>query len=289
MVKDMFSSVQPHLSGIIISVMKVSLFSRRSLVVWLAAAGWLGLALPAGAALSQGYTPSGTIPTGSLVALSADGTKVEAADPNNLTRLFGVVVPPAASQLSLVANGQVQVVTTGSAAVIVSTAAGDIKTGDPITVSTVAGVGMKATGTTRIIGTALGDFNSGSPGAEQGSVGSGSSAKAVTFGEVKVQVGVTEYQGKASGSFVPNAVQNLVNTVAGKPVAPIKLTVIALIMLAAVISSSVLLYSAVRSGIVAVGRNPLAKGAVFRSLFQILGLVGGILVAATIVIVVLVK
>jgi hypothetical protein len=221
----------------------------RRIIGWLTVGGLLMGTSPALAALSQGFSSQSNLPAATIVALSAStpGTVV-IADQTSLPRVIGVVVASGDSSLSLgAATGQVQVVSSGLASVFVSTAGGAIKSGDPIALSTVAGVGMRATSSGRIVGIAQGDFSQTTPGAEASSVGSGASAKQVWLGEVEVQVGVTAYSVQTPVSGVVGAVQ-----------------------FAAILSSTILLYSAVRNSIIATGRNPLARKAIYRSLAQIL-------------------
>lgn len=255
---------------------------RRALG-WLVAGGWLLMALPVmAAALSQGYPAQTDIPAGSIVALStASSGEVVMATPAMAERTIGVVVAPGDSSLSLGASsGQVQVVTSGQATVFVSTANGDIKSGDPIALSTIAGVGMKATAAGRIIGIAQGSFTSQTPGAEPTTLGSGSSTRQVYVGEIPLQVGVTAYSPQLTGSGVLGVVQNFANTVSGKPVTALRLLIAGAVVLVALISATVLLYSAVRNSIIAIGRNPLAKGSVLKGLAQILALVAVVVVVA---------
>jgi hypothetical protein len=244
----------------------------RRIIGWLTVGGLLMGTSPALAALSQGFSSQSNLPAATIVALSAStpGTVV-IADQTSLPRVIGVVVASGDSSLSLgAATGQVQVVSSGLASVFVSTAGGAIKSGDPIALSTVAGVGMRATSSGRIVGIAQGDFSQTTPGAEASSVGSGASAKQVWLGEVEVQVGVTAYSVQTPVSGVVGAVQNVANTISGKPVAVLRLFIAGAILFAAILSSTILLYSAVRNSIIATGRNPLARKAIYRSLAQIL-------------------
>src|SRR5579862_2035081 len=106
----------------------------RRLIGWLVVGGWVLSAGPVLAALSIGYPAHSNLPAGTIVALTTGGgNTVVAADVNSAPRTIGVVVAPDQGSLSLGASsGQVQVVTTGLASVFVSTANGNIKSGDPI-------------------------------------------------------------------------------------------------------------------------------------------------------------
>ena len=77
--------------------------------------------------------------------------------------------------------------------------------------------------------------------------------------------------------FVPPLIQNTANTVAGKPVSPVRVIASIMVLVLALISVMVLLYSSVRSSIISIGRNPLSEGAVHRSLVEVAVTVIGIL------------
>jgi len=255
----------------------------RHVLGWLVVGGWVLSAGPALAALSVGYPARTNIPAGTIVALANDGSGgVVVADQTSAARTIGVVVAPDQTTLSLgAATGQVQVVTSGLATVFVSTANGNIKSGDPVALSTIAGVGEKATSSGRIVGIAQGAFSDATSNVQSATVGSGATKRQVSLGEVTIQVGVTSYSVQTPAAGVLGAVQNIANSVSGKAVAVVRLYVAAFILLAAVICSTVLIYSAVRSSIVAIGRNPLSRKSVFRSLAQIILVVILILAVAS--------
>jgi len=263
----------------------------RRLIGWLVVGGWVLSAGPVLAALSVGYPAHSNIPAGTIVSLANDGSNgVVIADQTSLARTIGVVVAPDQSSLSLgAATGQVQVVTSGLASVFVTTANGNIKSGDPIALSTIAGVGDKATTSGRIIGIAAAAFSDATPGVQSATVGSGASKRQVSLGEVEIQVGVNSYSVQTPISGVLGAAQNIANTVSGKSVAVVRLYVAAFILLIAVVCSTVLIYSAVRSSIIAVGRNPLSRKAVFRSLAQIMLVVILILAVAAVAMYLVIK
>lgn len=262
--------------------MRVKLLPRR---VGLAIAAALALfaGAPALASLSQGFATTSPIATGSLVSLDPKSNgSVTVADLNNVGRLFGVVVPPSSASISLSGNGngQVQVVTTGSAPVLVTTTGGDIHVGDYISVSQVAGVGEKVgSSSTRIVGTAQADFNGSGDGVTKRTIDDGPNKKEVAIGQIPVGIAVSSYTATAGKQsyVVPNWLQNLSNTLAGKAVSPVRVIIAGLILVVAIISISVLLYSAARNSIISIGRNPLSKVGVLQGMLTIGGVAVGIL------------
>jgi hypothetical protein len=235
------------------------------------------------ASLSQGFATSNPNATGSLVALDEKSSgAVVTADTTNVGRLFGVVVPPSSASISLsgTGTGQVQVVTSGTANVLVSTAGGDIKVGDYITISPIAGVGQKVgDSSTRVVGTAQTDFNGSGDGVTKRTIDDGNSKREVAIGQIPVVIAVSSYtstDGKQPYA-IPNWLQSLSNTLAGKAVSPIRIIIAGLILIVALISITVLLYSAVRNSIISIGRNPLSRSSVLRGLLQVVAIAIGIL------------
>jgi len=242
---------------------------------------------PAWASLSQGYATTAPIPVGSLVALDEKSSgSVVTADLTNTGRLFGVVVPPSSASISLSGSGsgQVQVVTSGTASVLVTTAGGDIHVGDYITISPIAGVGQKVgAGSSRVVGTAQTDFTASSEGATKRTIDDGTSKREVAIGQIPVVISVSTYtdtQGKQP-YVVPTWLQSLSNTLAGKAVSPVRIIMAGIILIVALISVSVLLYGAVRNSIISIGRNPLSRSSVLRGLLQVMAIAAGILGLAT--------
>jgi hypothetical protein len=237
------------------------------------------------ASVSQGYAATTTIPAGSLVSLDAKSSgAVVISDTKNVGRLFGIVVPPTAATISVGgsdSNGQVQVVTTGSASAFVTTTNGDIEPGDYITVSAIAGVGQKATGKTRVIGTAQASFSATSEGVTKRTVEDTTGAKReVAIGEIPITIAAAAFNGDGTEAYtVPSWLQSLSNTLAGKAVSPVRVIVAALILMTALISITVLLYGAVRNSIIAIGRNPLSKSSVLKGLLQV-GLISMVILGA---------
>ncbi len=247
--------------------------TRQLLLIVLAiiALGSLLLVTPARAqtdsSIAQGFkSQDANIAATSLVAIKRGNTNtVELSSIESADRLVGVVGAKPLIELSGGA-GSVQVVTSGLTSAIVSDINGGIVNGDKITTSPIEGVGMKATQSTVVVGIAQGDLNSVSI-EEQTITTKDGKEQTVKVGILPVQVGVAYYTiGSGSKSFVPNALQEVVNSIAGRNVSPIRVLVAGLILMLLFVSVTVLLYSAIRSGLISIGRNPLSEGAVRKSL-----------------------
>jgi hypothetical protein len=260
---------------------------RVGLAVATLAVSWLAVAPAALAVVSQAYGTTGSIPLGSLVSLDAKVSgNVVIADLLNQSRLAGVVVSSSTAALSLAgadATGQVQVATSGAATVLVSTASGDVKVGDSIAASAIAGIGQKAIGHVRVIGTAQADLNAKTAGVTKRSVEDESGAKReVAIGQIPVLIAVASNNSDGDQtSGIPTWIQSIADSLAGRAVSPVRVIIAGLILLVGLVSVTVLLYSAVRNGIISIGRNPLSRTSVLKGLFQV-AIIAVVILAVTI-------
>lgn len=225
--------------------------------------------------ISQSYSAKDTLPLGSIVSLENNSSdQVIAAATSNVDSLFGVVINANSSLLSL-SNGQanqVQVATSGTARLLVSNINGSISRGDHITASPISGVGMKATGNVRIIGIAQGDITTTSSD-KQSYTDKDGVKHDVLLGEVPALINVSYYFKEPDKTIIPSAIQNIANSLAGRPVNTLPIIVSAAIFLIILIIVSSIIYSMIRSSIISVGRNPMSQSAVYRNLIQMSGLV----------------
>jgi hypothetical protein len=223
-------------------------------------------------ALSQAFTTNDTtLVAGTIVDQeSGAGNTVEQALSSNASQLLGV-----AANKPLVAlgggNQQAQVVVSGLTPTLVSDINGPVRVGDKITASPIKGVGMKATIPTEIVGTAESNLSSSATTTEQITDKQGK-ASPVKIGLVDVQVGVSYYQAEQSklNDFVPTFLINAGSSIAGKDVSPLRVLVGFSCLLIGFIIAGVMLQAGVRSGMISMGRNPLASGILRRSLIDVL-------------------
>src|SRR5262249_18378509 len=152
-----------------------------------------------------------TLQQGMIVKLkSGDGSKVQALTQDDEKEMLGVVVSAQDAPVSLSqtnAASQVYIATFGNYDVLVSTQNGPIKTGDFVTISSLAGIGMKAGGGQQVvIGKALANFdgkNADSTTSLQTSIGK----QDVALGRIPVNISVAHnplYTAAQSVSGVPN-------------------------------------------------------------------------------------
>jgi RNase P/RNase MRP subunit p29 len=220
------------------------------------------------AAISQGYQAPAVLPAGTLVSIDSDTNKVAAASTNNSNGLLGVVVGANAATLAITnASNELQVATTGTANLFISNLNGPVGVGDQIAPSAIEGVGMKASADGKVVGTAQKAFNGKQPLKTITIKTVSGGTKTVAIGVIPVVVQVIYYTVPVKAA-VPFFLQQFADSVAGKPVAVARLALVGIILIAALLIVAILLFSAVRGSIVSIGRNPLARRSIYRSLFQ---------------------
>jgi hypothetical protein len=163
------------------------------------------------------------------------------------------------------------VATTGTASVLVSTLNGDIKVGDQVAVSPFNGVGMKATSGSKVVGLAQTDFNGGTAGATTDEVTTKDGhAHSVKVGYLRVNIALGTNSSVASGNV--NGLQKIVQSITGHTVPTIRIIISLAVAVIALLALITLVYASIYGSIISIGRNPLAKYAVFRTLGSVLGL-----------------
>lgn len=234
---------------------------------------------PAGASsanISHSYHANGSIPIGSLVSLDASKTDyVEPASTVNGSRLVGIAVASDDSLLAVDASESLtQVATSGNASALVSTLNGPIKVGDHVAVSPFNGIGMKSQPGSHVVGLAQTAFDGTSSDATAKEVTDKSGKKSeIKVGFIRISIATgTDNSAVASGAQL-NALQKFAKSLTGHVVSTARLIISFIIMIVAFVSLVVLIYASIYGSIISIGRNPLAKYAVFRTLGSVLGMV----------------
>jgi len=230
------------------------------------------------APVTQSYGTDSVLQKGMIVRLNAkDSTKVDPLRQDQSKDMLGVVVSANDAALSLTSDlskRQVYVATYGKYDVLVSTQNGVIASGDLVSISTIDGVGMKADGETRtVIGKALSNFDGKSNVLGTSTLTDTSGKKTeVSLGRITVQVLVqaNPLQSVALPSALTNFLSRVGYSVSNKTVNPGRLYLALLVLIIASFVSAILMFSGVRSAMTAIGRNPLAKKAIYRSLVQVI-------------------
>ncbi len=235
----------------------------------------LAVALPLqvlAAAVSHGYRGSSELVPGTLVAQSKDDqSQVVAADATMSDALIGIVVANRSANLEVASpSDELQVATSGKTTAIVSDLGGRVKAGDLIAASPIKGVGMKAVAEGKCIGVAEADAPAVGTTTTTLTSHDGSK-KTVQISTVPVVLEVAYFVPPVKKTPYPIFLQKIADVIAGKPVAIIRVLLATGLLLVALAIVGFILFSGIRSTLIAVGRNPLAKAHIFRALARILG------------------
>ncbi len=209
--------------------------------------------------------------------VSEDARTVEPANSSNIDNLLGVVVGGSGSLLTISSQeSNVQVVTSGVTDLLVTDENGAIEDGDYIAISSIEGVGRKSQRSDRrVIGVARGDFSD--PTVQTVRTETGETREvAIARIPVLIQVGGNPSAAEQE-SFLPGFIQEGANALAGEPVAPARILIAMMIITGGIVGSMVLLYGAVSSTIISIGRNPLSTASIYAGLARMITIAVGII------------
>lgn len=220
----------------------------------------------------QGYASDEKLQRGMLVATKdGDDKKVVALTDKTIDKFKGVVVEKNDSPVTISNEEQkIFVATSGPYEVLVSDENGPIKKGDFVSISTASGIGAVATEDSQfVVGVAAGDF---AGGGDSLSTAKSSSGKDVKVGRIKVDVAFGKNPGAKdkAHSKVPGILKNISESVADKPLSAARIYLSFTVFVATVVVSGIVLFSGIRSGVIAIGRNPLSKKTIYRGLMQVI-------------------
>jgi hypothetical protein len=210
-----------------------------------------------------------------IVRLKEDDTsKVSAVTFEEMDKSIGVVVDANDAPVTLSNEGQkVFVATAGRFSILVSSQNGPINPGDYVTISALSGIGMRAGEKEPIVvGRALDAFNG-----TDNVVGttelkdSANATRSINLGRVTADITVLRNPNlKADEPNVPEILKRAAETIAGKPVDAVRIYLGLIIFTISTVISGTLLYGGIRSGIISIGRNPLSKKSIVRSMLQVI-------------------
>ncbi|HEX7368514.1 MAG TPA: hypothetical protein VF261_02560 [Candidatus Saccharimonadales bacterium] len=246
---------------------------------------WLAAVVPPSAhadsvanqAVTQGYGSDSPLQLGMLVRLDTkDPTKVEPLTQDTASQMQGVVVAANSASVTLSDNsnkGQVFVASFGHYDVLVSNQNGPIKPGDYISISSLAGVGMKADASQSVVvGKAAAGFD-GTSNVQGTTTVKNSAGQSVTvsFGRIPVNISISHNPLQQDvDNNLPGFLRKASLFIANKPVSSVRVYISLVVLLVTAILAGSLLYGGVRNGLIAIGRNPLAKKSITRNLFQVI-------------------
>ncbi len=222
----------------------------------------------------EGFTSGNRLPSGVIVASTVnEETEVELAGSGNADRIVGVISNQQDGLLTFTSrNTDVYVATSGTSQVYVSDLNGEIRQGDYITASPIKGVGMAADDTTSfVVGVALADYDVNNSTATTTVTDRTGGTKEVRIGKLQMEISprnITVGESNQRQVFV----SFLGEAVAGKPVSQTQVVVAMLLFFVLLVLEGSILYGSIYSSVISIGRNPLARRAVYKNLAQVGGI-----------------
>lgn len=227
-------------------------------------------------AVTQGYGSDTVLQNGMIVKLDdKDASKVVPLTTDTATKMQGVVVAANDATVTIGSNGnkgQVFVATFGHYDVLVSNQNGPIKAGDYITISALSGVGMKVdTSQPTVLGKATADFNGTSKVAGTAKLKDSTGKEiAVSLGRIPVDISISHNPLQVQTvDGLPGFLRSASQTIAGKSVSSARIYLALVVLLMSTVIAGGILYSGVRGGLIAIGRNPMAKKQIVAGIIRV--------------------
>lgn len=226
--------------------------------------------------IAQGYQGNSQTDPGTIVQLDPNNSnQVLLLSQSSLNRMFGVVIPANSANLTIgntKNTSQVYVTNYGTQQVLVSNQNGPINVGDYISISSINGVGDKATNQQSVVlGRAEATFNGSSNVISSDQLTTSNNQKvSVNIGEIPVVLNISPNPlVSSSTSNSQSLITKLSKANNHKPVSQIRVYLGIVIIAIGAIMAITILYSGVRNGLLSIGRNPLAKRAIIIDLIRL--------------------
>lgn len=161
---------------------------------------------------TQGYISSTSVSLGTVVSIDKDGSnQIVPTTTSNDARTVGIVANANTSIIDLQPKGtNIRVAISGDSQILVTNSSGDIKKGDNLIISPLAGIASKDSAdstASKYIGVAQDSFTASTPGAKQVSVKlSNGSSKTVAVGLISANILLSDRQpgqNQKSNSYFP--------------------------------------------------------------------------------------
>lgn len=225
-------------------------------------------------ALARGYaTDDPELRTGMVAALSdsstPDSPKAERASISDDNAIIGITAALGSDLATVVSSqDQVYVQSTGEANAYVVDVNGEVESGDPLTLSPLKGILMRADETTTqpIIGVALQPFGEGSVETREIEKESGKEDAKIAL--IRVSLDHRAFVGNDI-RLQNSSLDKIGRALTGKNVAEIRVLAALIIFIIVLVAEGGVIYGAVTSSITALGRNPLAKKVIVREVGKV--------------------
>lgn len=223
------------------------------------------------------YAAETPIDNGTIVVLTGkNSNEVRVATQKDIQNMFGVVVDR--SQLPLtVTNESIKnetfVAVSGTYNVLVTNQAGNIASGDYLTLSSINGTAMRVgEEEVTVFGRANGAFNDSSVilGATTLKDSNGGE-KTIKIGSIPVTIDIkTNPNHKSTDVNAPDFLKRVGEAIADKEVNPVRIYIGVGIAVVSLIAAIVVVYAGVRNSVISIGRNPMSKKSIFRALLEVI-------------------
>lgn len=230
--------------------------------------------LPIAQAIARGYkTDDIGIQVGMVVALTDDKTqdsKIERATQQNNQRVVGVVTNSDNSFVTVAsATTTVLVESEGEVDAFVSDLNGYVSQGDLLVLSPLKGVLMKAKdgASAPIVGIAAANASSATTSSSY-PVEDNGSQKNTTI--AKIRINLNRQGAASSGSQEDSSLSKLGKAVVGREVGETRVLVALILFVIVLIAEGGILYGAISSAIIALGRNPLARKVIRQEMIRVI-------------------
>lgn len=227
-------------------------------------------------AFAQGYASQDQgLRPGMTVSLSQSSTavtpQVERATQENLQKVIGIATNTD-QNLVTVASGEHQayVQSSGTVEAFVSDINGDPKNGDTLTISPIKGILMRANDSHRSIGTTLEDF--AHDRAESQIIRTDNGQQRVLIAKLNISLANLLSDGQQLEAGDKSELEKLGEAVIGKDVSEFQVIAALVIFLVVMVAEGGIVYGAISSSIISLGRNPFSKNIIRTELMRVLAL-----------------
>lgn len=224
--------------------------------------------------VAQGYASDETLQRGMIVMLKKDDkAKITVLTNAEITKMLGVVIGSNDSPITVSADNQkIIVANSGRHEVLVSDQNGGIKQGDYVTISAISGIGMKTSSIQSfVLGKALADFDGKKAVLSSAKLKDGSGKdQTVNIGLLLTDIDIARNPSLKVEAHVPEILRKASESIAQKEVAAPRIYIGMIILFVTAIVAGFIIYAGVRSSIISLGRNPLSRKTILRSLFQVI-------------------
>ena len=235
----------------------------------------------------RGFKAATTLQPGWVVAIDKNASNtVVAAPANDPSRLYGVVIDPSQAPVTVTQKGQqVFVANSGTYPTLVSLSDGTIKPGDYLSISSTDGIAAKANaGQNYVLGQAVEKFD-GKSGVIT------SSSEGFAIGRISVSIIPGKNPLVKNEASVPSFLRKVAQGIAGtdKNLTAARIWAAMAIFLISLAIAFGVLWIGIRSGMIAIGRNPLSRHSIMQSLLQVITVSVLVLIAGVVGVYLLLK